>query len=170
MPFSNIHYIWVLVEFGKFMQGITKFKVNMSSPLQFLFDRIARISTSETKKQLTTQVKFEPLDFQVVFDLNDDTNDDNVMVLPYPTFFSRSVKHNGGTTSGPLVLEGPHQAHLSFSMCHPTLSNSAINSLVSAECFPTPMPFDVPSSFQSAPSFLLMSFDVLSSFQFAPIS
>lgn len=89
----------------------------MSSPLQFLFDHTARINTNETRKQFTTQVKVEAPNFQVVFHLNDDIDDDDVMVLPYPTLLSRFVKHNGTTTLGPLVLEGPHQTHLSFSMC-----------------------------------------------------
>jgi hypothetical protein len=106
-------------------------------------------------------VKVEPLDSQIVFNLSDDTDDDNVMVLPYPTILSIFVKHNGATTLGPLVAEGTHHAHLSFSMCHPTLSNFEINYLVSAKCFPTPMPFDVPSPFQFAPIFWLVPFDVM---------
>jgi hypothetical protein len=106
-------------------------------------------------------VKVKPLESQIVFDLNDDTTDDNVMVLPYPTIISISVKHNGVTTLRPLVLDEPHEAHLSFSMCHPTLSNFVINSLINAKCFPTPMPFDVASSSQFAPIFRLVPFDIM---------
>jgi hypothetical protein len=97
--------------FGRVWKVSTRnYKVHgedMSSPLQFLFDWIARINTSETRKQFTTQVKVEPLDFQFIFDLNDDIDDDDVMVLLYPTLLSRFVKHNGATILGPLVLEGP---------------------------------------------------------------
>jgi hypothetical protein len=97
--------------FGRVWKVSTRnYKVHgedMSSPLQFLFDWTVRINTSKTRKQFITQVKVEPLDFQFIFDLNDDTDDDDVMVLLYPTLLSRFVKHNGATILGPLVLKGP---------------------------------------------------------------
>jgi hypothetical protein len=104
MPFSNN------LGFGRIWKKFTwNYKVhseNMVSPSQFP-SKIVRIVTNERKKQHITQVRFKCHDFQIVFDLSDDIDNDNVMLLPYLIVHTSPINRNVVPTSILLIQKGP---------------------------------------------------------------
>ncbi len=91
MPFSNN------LGFGRVWKFFTRnYKIhseNMVSFSQFP-SNIPRIVTNERKKQHITQVRFEHHDSQIIFDLTDDIDNDNVMLLPYLFVHTSPINHN----------------------------------------------------------------------------
>jgi hypothetical protein len=108
MPFSNnssFGRIWKV-----FARNYKIHSENMVLLSQFP-SNIARIVTNERKKQHITQLRFRCHDFQIVFDLNDDINNDNVMLLPYLIIQTSPINYNVIPISIFLIQKGPCPKH-----------------------------------------------------------
>ncbi len=68
-------------------------------------------------------MKVELLNSQLVFDFNDDTNDDNVMVFPCLILLASPIKCNVRTILRSLTQDGPRQPRVLYPRHQPTLSS-----------------------------------------------
>jgi len=130
MPFSNN------LGFGRIWKKFTwNYKVhsdNMVSPSQFPFN-IVRIVTNDRKKQHITQVRFKCHDFQIVFDLNDDIDNDNVMLLPYLIVHTSPINRNFVPISILLIQKGPCPKHTFGSHNHLILNGDCCELIVNTK-------------------------------------
>jgi len=127
MPFSNN------LGFGRIWKVFTRnYKVhseNMVLPSQFP-SNIIRIVTNERKNQHITQVRFKCHDFQIVFYLSDDIDNDNVMLLPYLIVHTSPMNHNVVPISILLIQKGPCPKNTFGSHNHLILNGDCCESIV----------------------------------------
>jgi hypothetical protein len=127
LPFSNnssFGRIW------KVFAGNYKIHSENMVLLSQFPSNIVRIVTNERKKQHITQVRFRCHDFQIVFDLNDDINNDNVMLLPYLIVHTSPINCNVIPILILLIQKGPCPKHTFGSHNHLILNGDCCESIV----------------------------------------